>query len=166
MIREASVTDIPFIRKMAAVVFPETYRTILSPDQLEWMMDWMYSESSLMDQMLVRGDRFFVEEDGHGYVSFRHDRDNVYHLEKIYVLPEYHKTGLGRRLFDTVVSEIGKLAGGGPFTIELNVNRSNPSVGFYEHLGMRKDRSGDFPIGNGYFMNDYIMAKDFNTSEV
>ena len=26
------------------------------------------------------------------------------------------------------------------------------------HMGMRKRREGDFPIGNGYYMNDYIMG--------
>ena len=31
---------------------------------------------------------------------------------------------------------------------------------FYEHMGMRKLREGDFPIGNGYYMNDYIMGLD------
>jgi hypothetical protein len=25
---------------------------------------------------------------------------------------------------------------------------------------MRKLREGDFPIGNGYYMNDYIMGLD------
>lgn len=25
-------------------------------------------------------------------------------------------------------------------------------------MGMKKVRQGDFPIGNGYYMNDYIMA--------
>ena len=29
---------------------------------------------------------------------------------------------------------------------------------YYEKMGMRKLREGDFPIGNGYYMNDYIMG--------
>ena len=29
-----------------------------------------------------------------------------------------------------------------------------------EYMGMRKLREGDFPIGNGYYMNDYIMGLD------
>jgi hypothetical protein len=41
--------------------------------------------------------------------------------------------------------------------MELNVNRHNRAVTFYEHMGMHKDREGDFPIGEGYYMNDYIM---------
>ena len=46
--------------------------------------------------------------------------------------------------------------------MELNVNRNNPALGFYEHMGMKKVREGDFPIGNGYYMNDYIMGLDIN----
>lgn len=44
--------------------------------------------------------------------------------------------------------------------MELNVNRSNRARGFYERMGMKKLREGDFPIGEGYFMNDYIMGID------
>ena len=47
-----------------------------------------------------------------------------------------------------------------PCLMELNVNRNNKALQFYEHMGMRKLREGDFPIGNGYYMNDYIMGLD------
>ena len=45
-----------------------------------------------------------------------------------------------------------------PCLMELNVNRNNKALHFYEKMGMRKLREGDFPIGNGYYMNDYIMG--------
>ena len=32
--------------------------------------------------------------------------------------------------------------------MELNVNRNNKALLFYERMGMRKLREGDFPIGN------------------
>ena len=44
--------------------------------------------------------------------------------------------------------------------IELNVNRGNTATGFYEHLGMVCDRQGDFPIGKGFYMNDFIYILD------
>ena len=127
-------------------------------------MDMMYSVESLQRQMTDEGNVFFIE-DGKGYVSFRPDgktsdgRDR-FHLEKLYVLPQYQKTGLGKILFDEVVTRARQAAGGASFRIELNVNRENPSLGFYEHIGMHKDRQGDFPIGDGFYMNDYIMAID------
>lgn len=40
----------------------------------------------------------------------------------------------------------------------INVNRNNKALHFYERKGMKKLREGDFAIGNGYYMNDYIMG--------
>lgn len=161
MIRKADISDIPAIKAMADVVFRLTYGSILSESQLEYMMDWMYSPESLERQMTEGGHTFFVS-DGQGYVSYRYDKalpdgTQVFHLEKLYVMPQCQGSGLGRQLFDTIVSEVKRVSDG-PAVIELNVNRYNPAVSFYEHLGMHKDRSGDFPIGEGYYMNDYIMA--------
>nr|AGS50328.1 hypothetical protein [uncultured bacterium Ele16D6] len=162
-IRKATVEDIPMIRSMAEVVFMQTYATINPPEQMEFMMDWMYSEESLRRQMTTDGNVFLVV-DGKAYASFRHegmteDGRDLFHLEKLYIMPEKQKTGLGKRMFDAVVEEIKKTAEG-PVRIELNVNRHNPAVTFYEHIGMHKDRQGDFDIGHGYYMNDYIMAID------
>ena len=164
MIRKASLEDIPSIRAMADVAFRHTYRDILSPSQMEYMMEMMYSEESLRRQMTQEENVFYIEE-GRGYVSIRPDGETAdsrarFHLEKIYILPRWQKTGLGRLLFDKAVEEARTAAGGKPARIELNVNRANPALGFYEHLGMRRDREGDFPIGEGFYMNDYIMALD------
>lgn len=161
MIRRATTDDIPSIRQMADVAFRDTYKDILSNEQMDYMLDWMYSESSLLLQMTQNGHSFFIE-DGKGYVSFRkeagaEEKNPICHIEKLYVLPQFQGQGLGRKLFETVV-ENAKSFTAGPVRIELNVNRKNKAVSFYEHLGMHKDREGDFPIGKGFFMNDYIMA--------
>ena len=165
MIRAASIDDIPAIRGMAEVVFRKTYRDILSPEQMEYMMDMMYSEESLVRQMTTERQKFLIDP-GKGYVSFRYDgltedgRER-FHLEKLYVMPEFQKSGLGKELFGKVCELVRSFSSGHP-RIELNVNRNNPAVSFYEHLGMKRDRSGDFPIGHGYFMNDHIMAIDLD----
>ena len=57
-IRKANVEDIPLIHQMAWVAFPHTYQALLTPEQIEYMMDWMYSETNLHQQMT---------EDGHIY---------------------------------------------------------------------------------------------------
>ena len=166
-IRPATAGDIPAIHAMAEVVFRKTYGEILSPEQMEFMMDWMYSEQNLARQM-DEGNRFFLAEGPEceplGYVSFRRDGTTDdgrerFHLEKLYVMPAAQGTGLGRVLFGRIVEEVRSLSAHAP-RLELNVNRYNPAVSFYEHLGMHRDRSGDFPIGHGFYMNDYIMALD------
>jgi GNAT superfamily N-acetyltransferase len=84
----------------------------------------------------------------------------VYHLQKIYVLPSEQGKGLGKLLFKTAVDYIRSQVPDLPFRIELNVNRNNKAVDFYKHLGMSILRQGDFHIGNGFYMNDYIMGMD------
>lgn len=169
IIRPATLQDIPAIRAMAEVVFRRTYAEILSPDQMEYMMEWMYSESSLTSQISDEGRYFFVaeaESDPAGYVSFElegqlEDGRRLYHLQKLYVMPDHQKAGIGRSLLGHVKECLAKLEPGG-CRVELNVNRGNPAVEFYEHMGMRRDRQGDFPIGGGFYMNDYIYAMDID----
>jgi len=149
--------------EMAAVVFPETYGNIISREQIKFMMDMMYSEINLRHQMTTAGNIFFIC-DGKGYVSFRYvermeDGVDLFHLEKLYVMPEAQGKGLGRELFETVV-KAAKASSVGGTRIELNVNRNNKAISFYKHLGMKIARQGDFPIGKGFFMNDYIMSID------
>ena len=94
-----------------------------------------------------------------GYVSIQQEDTDLFHLQKIYVLPYFQKYKLGRQLFQQAIKGIKELHPE-PCRMELNVNRQNPALGFYEHMGMKKVREGDFPIGNGYYMNDYIMGMD------
>ena len=77
----------------------------------------------------------------------------------MYVLPEYQHSGLERQMFEFVKERMREWNPDG-CRMELNVNRENPATGFYEYIGMIRDRQGDFPIGNGFYMNDYIYVLD------
>ena len=161
-IRKATTEDIPLIHKMAQEVFPATYADILSPDQLDYMMEWMYSPENIRQQMEKEGHVYLLayeECEAAGYVSVQPEGENLFHLQKIYVLPYFQKARCGRFLFQEAIKYI-KEVHPTPCRMELNVNRHNPALGFYEHMGMRKVREGDFPIGNGYYMNDYIMGME------
>lgn len=168
-IKRAEVADLRYVHDMAEVVFRHTYKDILSPEQMEYMMDWMYSMPNLQKQ-LQEGHVYYIafrDVTPCGYVSVQpedrvDDGRKIFHLQKIYVLPSEQGSGLGRLLFGQAVRHVLDAAGGVPARIELNVNRNNPSTGFYGHLGMRILRQGDFHIGNGFYMNDYIMGLDVN----
>lgn len=161
-IRKADINDCKLIHELAWKTFPQTYKDIITPEQSDFMMEWMYSLDNLKKQMTEENHVYLLAYQGEqcvGYVSVQPQGENLYHLQKIYVLPEMQGNGCGRFLFDSAIEYIKK-AHPAPCTMELNVNRTNKAVAFYEHMGMRKDRSGDFPIGNGFYMNDYIMALD------
>jgi ribosomal protein S18 acetylase RimI-like enzyme len=167
VIRRAVKDDLQTIHEMADVVFRETYKTILSAEQMEYMMDWMYSIPNLEKQVAL-GHTYYIAWNGvepQGYVSVRKDSmdadgTEVWHLEKIYVMPSAQGSGLGHKLLDTVKQHVIDNKSTAKARIELNVNRNNPAVGFYRHQGLKILRQGDFPIGKGFFMNDYIMGLD------
>ena len=230
---KATRDELQTIHDMAQVVFRHTYRDILSPEQMEYMMDMMYSLPNLQTQ-LDEGHHYYIaymspdqessthqeytapHEDGapcrcndvassddsasavcnardsilpvpRGYVSVQHegpdqDGTEIFHLHKIYVMPEAQGRGVGMRLFQTVVQHVksvlqARSAGDGASAIinpelavaqsatakariELNVNKFNSAVNFYKHLGMRILLEEDFPIGNGFYKTDYIMGLD------
>ena len=101
------------------------------------------------------GHRFFIARDKSG------NGERLVHLQKIYVRPDKQRLHAGRALIEKAFDEAKRLFPDGHGRVELNVNRKNPALSFYRHMGMTIASSGDFDIGNGYFMNDYIMAIDF-----
>lgn len=161
-IKKATLEDITLINQLAWSVFPETYKNILTKEQIDYMMDWMYSPENLKKQMTEEGHIYYIaykEQEAAGYVSIQPEGKDLFHLQKIYVIPYYQKSHLGKLLFQQAIKAIKEIHPG-PCRMELNVNRDNPALGFYKHMGMRKVREGNFPIGNGYYMNDYIMGLD------
>lgn len=158
-IRPATLDDCALIRTLACICFPNTYEKILEEDQIDYMMDWMYSLPSLREQM-QNGHRFYIayeENEPMAYASFSQESEDVFHLQKLYVMPEAQTSGLGTYLWRHIVKEI-KALHPQACVMELNVNRRNKARYFYEKMGMQVARQGDFPIGEDYFMNDYIMS--------
>ena len=160
--RRATTDDIELVRSIAKVAFPATYSTIISAEQIDYMMEWMYSAKKLQQEISGNITYLLAEVDGRtvGYLSFGPDEGShsrLFHLHKIDLLPEAQGGGNGKRLFIAGEREM-RLAGATAF--ELNVNRGNPALEFYQHLGMQLARSGDLDIGGGFFMNDHIMRTE------
>jgi GNAT superfamily N-acetyltransferase len=163
-ILKAGENDLPVIHDMAQIVFRHTYLDILSPQQMEYMMEWMYSLPNLHKQLSEGHVYFIAYISGRpcGYMSIQKEGIDsgimVFHLQKIYVMPSEQGKGVGKLLFNQAVDYVTNSFL--PSRIELNVNRNNNAVGFYRHIGMRILREGDFHIGEGFYMNDYIMGLD------
>lgn len=159
-ILKANKEHCQLIQSMAKIVFPHTYAEILSSEQIDYMMEWMYSKESLIKQM-DEGHIYFIAFDGEmplGYASVQQEGEHNFHLQKIYIMPQSQGQGVGRELLLHVETFVRKMYLA-PWTLRLNVNRNNRAKGFYEQLGFAIETSGDFDIGNGFYMNDYIMVK-------
>ncbi|MCA8829125.1 GNAT family N-acetyltransferase [Hymenobacter pini] len=158
-IQPATLADIPTIVALAEATWEPTYRFIISKEQIEYMYRVIYTPASLQKQISEQGHTFllvYVDEQPAGFASYSAKAPaGHYHLNKIYVLPTHQGLGLGQRLIGAVETAV-RTAGGR--ILELNVNRHNPALNFYEHLGFQRQREEDIAIGP-YWMNDYVMQK-------
>ncbi len=161
-IRKATTEDCLLIRNLAFQIWEPTYGSILSREQLDYMFEMMYAPESILNQMNELHHEFFIiSKDGEpsGYLSIETVEKDLYEFQKIYSLPSLHGSGIGRFIIEQGVAYL-KSIHPGSFTVELNVNRENPALGFYKHMGFHEHATRDFHIGNGYYMNDYIMRME------
>lgn len=162
-IKNAGLKDIPKIRYLADTIWPDTYKTILSLEQIDYMMNLFYGTEALRQQMEELQHQFLLVCDQKipiGFASYSsHEEEGVYKLHKIYVLPRYQGKGVGKIIIEHVINEVRTRGG---TMLELNVNRHNKARFFYERLGFIICKEEDIPIGEGYYMNDYVMRKPLN----
>ncbi len=157
----ATINDIEAIRTIAKNTWPHAYGKILSAEQLDYMLDKMYSNESLALQFST-GNVFILAKNKQEIVGFASwsstdQQQGIYHLQKIYVLPSEQGKKTGSKLLYYIIEDI--LSKSGTY-LRLNVNRDNAARYFYEKLGFSIIEEVDIPIGNNYFMNDFIMEKE------
>lgn len=154
----AGEEQMPVIQQIAYDTWPATFRDILSPEQIRYMLHMMYHENALLQQMRS-GHVFLLAEwngtpGGFAAYELNYHHRPVSKLHKIYVLPSMQGKQVGKAL----LQEVARIAGeAGMQQVWLNVNRENKATGFYERFGFIKTGEEDIDIGNGYFMNDTIM---------
>ena len=161
-LRRAKEEDIEVIRDIAAATWPSTYLEIIGQTQIDYMLDKMYSKGELLKQ-LMEGYIFLIAEEGEnqfgfaGYSIIGHD-ERIYKLHKLYVLPSAHGKGIGKILINEVFNQV-KNAGGS--ALQLNVNKHNKAKDFYLKCGFTVKESVKLDIGEGFFMDDYVMEYKF-----
>jgi ribosomal protein S18 acetylase RimI-like enzyme len=154
--------DFETIRKIAFETWPSAYGNIVTKEQLNYMLEKIYDIASLKHQQENLSHRFIVAVNENnaaiGFASFStyENQNNHHRLHKLYVLPNQQQKGIGKLLLESIYSEIKK---NGTGSIELNVNRYNNALAFYQKLGYEILREEDIDIGEGFFMNDYILFK-------
>ena len=158
-IKKATVADIPLIRELTFRVWPQTYASILTKEQIDYMLKMMYSESSLQNQITTDGCQFIiVYEDGNpvGFASYNEEEPQRWKLNKIYILQNQQGKGTGKYVINYILEEIKNQ---NAVSLFLQVNQHNKARIFYERLGFIETDFINLDIGNGFFMNDYIMEK-------
>lgn len=156
-IRPARAEDLPLIGSLARQIWPVAYGRILSEAQLTYMLRLFYTPESLAEQA-ANGQQFFIlhAPGPVGFAATGPATQNTWKLHKLYVLPHAQGKGLGKALLCFVL-EHAKAQGA--TRLSLQVNRYNPAKDFYRREGFHIAAEKDFDIGEGFFMNDYLMEK-------
>ena len=167
-ITEATSQDYILIQQIAHQTWPDTFSDILSPAQIAYMLVMMYSMSALTEQMEEKGYTFLLAKEEDKYLGFAAYELNYQglaktKLHKIYILPKAQGKGLGKLLI-THVAEIA--VQNQTEVVSLNVNRNNPAINFYEKLGFKKVMEENIPIGEGFYMEDFVMDKKLTTAKL
>jgi ribosomal protein S18 acetylase RimI-like enzyme len=161
LIAEAAIEDFKTIREIAYKSWPSTYGSILSKEQIDYMLDLFYSEETLLENLNQKGHRFLLVNEGEvclGFASYEHNylNQNCTRLHKIYLLPEAQGKGAGKLLIDAVENLAKENQS---TTISLNVNKFNKAISFYKKIGFEVVSEEEILLEHGYKMEDYKMEK-------
>lgn len=141
---------------MANKIWWQHYPAIISGQQIEYMLEMMYSEKSITEQMAQAQNYTLIYADNEpvGYYAVSEKSPRHYFLHKFYVDVKKHRIGIGEAALKKLKENDCK----GYEEIRLQVNRRNiKAVNFYFKHGFVIDYAEDFPIGGGYSMDDFFM---------
>nr|WP_294859835.1 GNAT family N-acetyltransferase [uncultured Fluviicola sp.] len=164
IVRKADKSDISKIEEIAKNTWPIAYKDVISPDQIRYMLDLMYSKSKIEAAIQDPNQAFWLAEKqgetlGFCGIEIHNPTSEYLRIHKLYVLPETQGLGVGKLLVEKVTEEAQSL---GIHLLHLNVNKKNKAYYFYKKLGFEIDHEEVIDIGNGFVMDDFVMVKDLN----
>jgi GNAT superfamily N-acetyltransferase len=160
-IRTATVNDVDTILSIADTTWWVAYSPILEREQIEFMLNEIYSADKIGKQVADNLQTYLLLEEEGEPVAFaayspREENADIYKLHKLYCLPKTQGKGYGKILINEVAEKTKKASKN---VLELNVNRYNKAKSFYEKMGFEMAYEEDIAIGP-YWMNDYVMRKE------
>ena len=155
--RAAHPADIPTLRDLADRVWRTSYAAMLSPAQIDYMLDLMYAPATIAAEM-ARGVAWSIAELGGepvGYLALSFEGPQA-ELHKLYLLLDQQGGGLGQEMLrharDTATAA-------GAHVLRLRVNKANArALRSYERAGFRIVDALVADIGGGFAMDDYVLS--------
>ena len=158
----SSSDDVRQVAMLAHEIWNQHFVTIIGQKQVDYMLNRFQSPSAIVSQIASGSDYFLVNDVRQpapvyvGYLGLVADevRSRMM-ISKIYIRQENRGNGLGNGLLDFVRQLCHER---GFKTIWLTVNRFNDAtVSWYKRKGFVISREIKKDIGEGFFMDDYIM---------
>jgi ribosomal protein S18 acetylase RimI-like enzyme len=151
----ATQNDVSTISNLASAIWNNYYPAIISQTQVDYMLNLMYNEQSISDQIVLKKHAYYLinlNNSTLGFISVQEEKKGEWFLHKFYINQDKASRGIGTIVFKKLqeLIEANK--------ITLTVNRQNyKSINFYFKLGFKIGSIANFDIGNNFVMNDFVM---------
>ena len=158
-LRQIAKEELFKVQGIAHQTWPSTFGAILSVEQIDYMLHWMY-DLQLLESQVEKGHTFLIAEaqgTAIGFAGFElfYKEGTKSKLHKLYLLPSSHGKGTGKALLQEVAS---RARAAGQQILTLNVNKDNQkAIDFYTSQGFVEIYKEVIDIGNGYVMDDAVM---------
>ena len=161
-----SAADVEPLCALAREIWLQHYPGIITVRQIEYMLAQRYSADSILRQLQTAQawwDKLEVKGELCGFASYeRADEAQVMKLDKLYVHQLVRAKGYGSALIDHV-SRVAAREGMCRLTLQVN-KYNHGSVEAYRRAGFTVTRQIRADIGNGFFMDDFIMSRQIASS--
>lgn len=160
-LKDAEIDD---VIRLARRIWHAHYPGIITVEQIDYMLERGYTPTVIRNEIEHQEIIWEVIRDTHdmiGFLSVGPFGDSTLKLHKLYLLPEHHGRGIGAM----ALAEVERIAHSKKAgTLILNVNRHNSkAINAYRRAGWQVDHETVLDIGNGYVMDDFVMAKKLTT---
>ena len=154
--------DFEIAASLAVTIWRSHYVRIIGLDQINYMLAERNTGENFQTYLNSKQRWFYllwVESKPVGYCSFSlTNTPGEMKLEQLYLAEEFRGRKLGSLMLRYVESGARKKNAS---TLTLQVNKLNvDSISIYKKSGFTVKEESKFDIGNGYFMDDYVMVKE------
>lgn len=156
----ASPSQFPKVAELARRIWPVCFGALITREQCEYMLQQRYTEAAMAEAVasgmtyeLIHWNNQVAGFGAHGPATAAAE----WKLWQVYVLPEHQGYGLGRHYIHHV-TRTARLQGRSHLVLTVN-KRNDRARALYERCGFQVRDSACFDIGNGFVMDDFVMAK-------
>jgi GNAT superfamily N-acetyltransferase len=155
--RKVTKSDIEIIRNLACKIWTISYADMISAEQIEYMLEWMYSAKTIEKEINegVIWELIELDNQSIGYISLTPEIKQL-KLNKLYILPEIQGKGIGQEALKHVL-HYGRENGFSSVYLTVN-KRNHNAVKAYTKAGFKCTDYKEFDIGGGFIMDDYIYT--------
>lgn len=153
-------SDTGIISSLAREIWLQHYKSMLSIEQINYMLAQRYCPMLIHAQLTDKKVWWKKLVLGDAVIGFscclRIDEPDVLKIDKLYIHPGHHCKGYGKMLIDDAIKTMHEIACS---KLILTVNKQNHSaINAYQRLGFKIIGDSIVDIGDGFFMNDYLMS--------